>query len=189
MPTCNPITTGLSLANCNRSIGGVETVYIALTSNVSAIGTTGTLGATSSANAVQVNSITMVGSAKFYKFELERELSNFTNPLVANNPNGTVYFDEILTLIFNNPDALVYNQIAILSKNAITAVVKLRNGEWVILGSENDGLIANGGEAASGVAAGDSNRRAIQFRGFSETPAKHLNSTAQALFTGGSLVG
>lgn len=189
MPTCNPITTGLSLANCNRAIGGVDTVYIALTSNVQSVGTTGSIGATSASGAIQVNSITMSGSTKFYKFELERELSNFTNPLVANNPNGTAYFDEILTLIFNNPDALVYNQISILSKNAITAVCKLRNGEWVILGSENGGLLANGGEAASGVAAGDSNRRAIQFRGFNDNPVKHLNATAQALFTSGSIVG
>lgn len=187
--SCNPITSGLSLSNCNRSIGGVKTVYLALTIDVDSIGTTGSIGATTSAGAIYVNNITMKSGKKFYKFELERELSQFTNPIVANNPNGTVYFDEILTLVFNNPDALVYNQMAILSKNNVTAVIEQRNGEWVILGSENEGLIANGGDSGSGVAAGDSNRKSIQLRGFSENPAKHLNATAKLLFTAGTIVG
>lgn len=163
---CNPITSAIG-RDCNRSIGGVETVYITEFSNVTGITSTG----------VTVTAISMSGSSKFYEFKMERETANFTNAPSINIPNGVNMYAEVLTIVFNNPDSAKLTAIKNMSKTNLIAIVKLRNNTYRILGATNDGLIQSGGEGGSGTAATDRNGYSLQFSSINEDPANFVNST------------
>lgn len=158
---CNPITTAIG-RDCNRGIGGVETVYLTEFSNVTGITQTG----------MTVTAVSMSGSSKFYEFKMERETANFTNAPTVNIPNGVSMFAEVLTIVFNNPDDTKLTQIRNISKTNLMAIVKLRSGQYKILGSTNDGLILSGGEGGSGTAGTDRNGYSLQFTGINDDPAR-----------------
>lgn len=164
---CTKLSTARGL-NCSRGIGGVQTVYIAHTEDISSYTLDGS---------GIVSGITMSGSAKFYEFKMEKETALFTNPPIGNVANGSQYFDEVLTIVFNKPEAATLSQISILAKANVSAIVKTNNGDFRFLGSQNDGLVLNGGEGGSGTAAGDRNGYSLQFRGYASGPAPFVSSS------------
>ena len=162
---CTKLSTARAL-DCSRGIGGIQTLYIAHREDVTAI-TTDVDGT--------VSAFTMASGRKFFEFKMEKETALFTNPPIGNVANGSQYFDEILTIVFNQPDAATRNQIAILAKSNLIVIAKTSNNTFRLLGEENDGLVLNGGEGGSGTAAGDRNGYSLQLRGFASAPAKFVD--------------
>ena len=162
---CTKLSAARAL-DCSRGIGGVQTVYIAHREDVTAI-TTDVDGT--------VSGFTMASTRKFFEFKMEKETALFTNPPIGNVANGAQYFDEVLTIVFNQPDSATRNQIAILAKANLIVIVKTANGTFRLLGEENDGLVLNGGDGGSGTASGDRNGYSLQFRGFANSPAKYVD--------------
>jgi len=168
---CSQLTTGRNAAAACKIIGGVETVYLANSDNVTAIGVTG------SNETEAINSITTLAGATgiFYEFNQIQETSSFTATPTANIQNGSLFYENILTLVFTDYDASLRYTIKTLAENNLVAVAKMKTGEYVYLG-QSGGLDINGGEAGSGTAAGDRNGASLEFRGIDQNPPLTLDA-------------
>ena len=160
--SCN-ITAGFTL-DCNDSNGGIEKIFIANGPVESIAETSGTITA-----------ITVGGSAltpsDFFEFEVPRQTSSFTETINVSNENGTVFYDQALTLIFNKMEASKRDQILLLSQNnEMVVVFKDNNGKYFSVGVER-GAYMTAGTSVSGVAYGDRNGYELTISGMEEQPS------------------
>ena len=160
--SCN-ITAGFTL-DCNESNGGIEKIFIAngpVESITEAAGT--------------ITAITVGGSAltpsDFFEFEVPRQTSSFTETINVSNENGTVFYDQALTLIFNKMEASKRDQILLLSQNnEMVVVFKDNNSKYFSVGVER-GAYMTAGTSVSGVAYGDRNGYELTISGMEEQPS------------------
>ena len=160
--SCN-ITAGFTL-DCNDSNGGIEKIFIAngpVESITEAAGT--------------ITAITVGGSAltpsDFFEFEVPRQTSSFTETINVSNENGTVFYDQALTLIFNKMEASKRDQILLLSQNnEMVVVFKDNNSKYFSVGVER-GAYMTAGTSVSGVAYGDRNGYELTISGMEEQPS------------------
>ena len=160
--SCN-ITAGFTL-DCNDSNGGIEKIFIANGPVESIAETSGTITA-----------ITVGGSAltpsDFFEFEVPRQTSSFTETINVSNENGTVFYDQALTMIFNKMEASKRDQILLLSQNnEMVVVFKDNNGKYFSVGVER-GAYMTAGTSISGVAYGDRNGYELTISGMEEQPS------------------
>jgi len=166
---CSNLTTGRNAAAACKIIGGLETVYLCNSDQITAVGTTGS-GATEA-----VNSITAATASPFFEFRQIQETSSFTATPNANVQNGSLFYETLLTIVFTNYNASLRYVIKSLSENNLIAVAKMKTGEYVLLG-QSGGLDINGGEGGSGVASADRNGASLEFRGVEQDPPLTLDA-------------
>lgn len=144
------LTQGFVL-DCKESVGGIKSVRFVEFDNVASI-----------AYAAGVATLTMVASKKFWKYAQVRETSSFTETITANVQNGTIFYSQELTVILNKLAAATRNEILLLAKNRLMAIVEDMNGNFWLLGAKN-GLDITGGNSATGTASGDRNGYTLTF--------------------------
>lgn len=140
--------------DCRDAIGGLKVVYFIETSNISSY---------TDASGV-VTAITKVTGKIFRKYALIRDTSNFTDVLTTSEQNGTVFAAETLEIIINKMQANTRNEIMLLARTNLTAVVGDNSGKYFLLGREF-GLVLATGTGASGTAWGDRNGYTLSFAG------------------------
>lgn len=157
------ITAGFTL-DCNDSNGGIEKIFIANGPVESITETAGTISA-----------ITVGGAAltpsDFFAFEVPRQTSSFTETINVSNENGTVFYDQALTMVLNKMEAAKRDQILLLSQNnEMVVVFKDNNSKYFSVGIQR-GAYMTAGTSVSGVAYGDRNGYELTFSGMEEQPA------------------
>ena len=119
------LTQGYTL-DCRDSLGGITEVYFIASSDI-----------TSSTEASGVITALVKATGKrFYKYELTKGTSMFTEAVTSNVQNGTLYFTPELTIILNKLQANTRNEILLLAQNRLVAVAKDNNGKYWFLGKE-----------------------------------------------------
>lgn len=166
MATCD-ITSGFSLG-CRDNSGGIRNLYI-LSGSIDAVGTN-----TDS----EITGIT--GSGVFYKFELFRQTSNYTETITSTPENGTVFYDQALVAVFFKMKQAVRNQIEVLAKNPnLKIIVETNNGStdgegrFFFAGQENGAQLTTG-TGQTGTAFGDLNGYNLTFAGQEPEPASEV---------------
>jgi hypothetical protein len=159
------LTQGYTLG-CRDSIGGIQEAYIgnftAQTYTFAADDTiTGFSGPTVS----------------YFKFEQEMESGTFNQEGQYSTENGTVFFDQQLTLMFHKNDSALRNQLLLLSQANLSVIVKDQRGEYWLMGLQN-GVRAINGAQNTGKAFGDMNGVTITLQGKEPEPAHRISSTA-----------
>ncbi|CAB4121759.1 hypothetical protein UFOVP19_1 [uncultured Caudovirales phage] len=161
--------------DCRDSLGGLIEVYFIESSNISS---------TTEASGV-ITAISKVTGKKFYKYELTKGTSAFTETISANVANGTMFYTTELTIILNKLQANTRNEILLLGQNRLIAVAKDVNGKYWYLGKTR-ALDLTGGSAATGTAEGDRSGYTLTFTGAEKNLAPEVESTvALALTTAG----
>lgn len=151
--------------DCKDSIGGIKTLWFAAVEDIASwTGSAGTYSA-----------VTMDSGKYFWKYDLVKESSNFAEAVNTNVQNGTVFYAQTLEIILNKLQVNTRNEILLLAKNRLVAIVVDNNDEAWILGKDN-GLDITGGGSATGTAFGDRNGYTLTFTGNEKELA--------ALFTG-----
>jgi hypothetical protein len=154
MANCQ-ITAGVT-RDCSRGIGGISEVYIANLSDISDITIT---------TASIVDAIT-TGSAGFYTYQPLKESGQFIETDNLSLPNGSQYIHQEVTFGIGKTDAATREELQLLSTAQVLAIVKLNNGEYQLVGLDNESDIAPGADVKvdsnSGKAYGDA-------RGFTVT--------------------
>lgn len=145
------ITSGFSL-DCRDSVGGIQALYINTTANV-----TGYTEASGTVSAITKSSV-------FYKYELEEENSMAQSVLTGSRPNGTVYFAQQVSAIFQKLTYQTRDKIVALAKNRLVIIVKDNNGKLWICGKDK-GLMVTTSTAVTGTAMGDLNGYTVVFDG------------------------
>ena len=159
---CSNLTAGFTL-DCNDSNGGIEAIFIA-NGPVQAI--------TESAGVV--TAITVGGSAltpsDFFKFETPRQTSSLTETVTVSQENGTVSYDQAITMIFNKMEASKRNQLLLMAEaTSMVVVAKDNNGKYWSIGLER-GAYMTAGTSTSGVAYGDRNGYELTISGMEAKP-------------------
>lgn len=164
------LTQGFVL-DCKESVGGIKSVRFVEFDNVSSI-----------TYAAGVATLTMVASKKFWKYAQVRETSSFTETITANVQNGTIFYSQELTVILNKLAAATRNEILLLAKNRLMAIVEDMNGSFWLLGAKN-GLDITGGNSATGTASGDRNGYTLTFQAMEADPMWSVSSGAISAIT------
>lgn len=164
------LTQGFVL-DCKESVGGIKSVRFVEFDNVASI-----------TYAAGVATLTMVASKKFWKYAQVRETSSFTETITANVQNGTIFYQQELTVILNKLAAATRNEILLLAKNRLMAIVEDMNGSFWLLGSKN-GLDITGGNSATGTASGDRNGYTLTFQAMEADPMWSVSSGAISAIT------
>lgn len=159
------LTQGYTL-DCKDSIGGLKEVYFAAVEDVASW--TGSAGA--------YTAVTMEATKTFFKYDLVKESANFAEAVNTNVQNGTVFYAQTLEIILNKLQVNTRNEILLLAKNNLVAIVVDNNGVSWILGFAN-GLDITGGGSGSGTAFGDRNGYTLTFTGNEKELAASFTGT------------
>ena len=120
---CSNLTAGFTL-DCNDAQGGIEKLFIA----------NGPVESITEAAGV-ITAITVGGNAlapaSFFVFETPRQTSSLTETITPSQENGTVTYDQQLTMIFNKMSATKRNQILLMAEATnMVCVAKDNDGKY-----------------------------------------------------------
>lgn len=132
--------------DCRDSVGGVVEIYFIEEGNVSAI-------VEASGN---VTTITKEAGKVFRKYEQDQDTAFFVENLNSNVQNGTMFYQQELTIVLNKMQTNTRNELLLLNKNRLIAIVKDANGAYWLLGKTRF-LHATAGNSGTGTASGDRN--------------------------------
>jgi hypothetical protein len=144
------MTNGYNDRTCTNGKGGIKSVLLF---PVSAI--TGSIGLTSN----QITSLTVTGETFLYK--LKSNLSSYTAPIKVNKDNGTLWYEQTLTMILASDTKELRSEIHLLAQNEVCALVEKADGTIVALGLEEGLQVNDGGEYTSGTVKSDRNGHTI----------------------------
>ena len=159
------LTSGYTL-DCRDSVGGVVEIYFIEKGNVASI---------TEASGV-VSAITKETGKVFRKYEQEQDTAFFVENLNANVQNGTIFYQQELTIALNKMQTALRNELLLLNKNRLVAVVKDANGIYWLLGKTRS-LHATGGNSGSGTASGDRNGYTFTYTATEPLLAPSVDST------------
>jgi hypothetical protein len=162
---CN-MTTGYNDRTCTNGKGGILSVLLFPVGNIS--GTT-----TITAN--EITSLTVTGEVFLYK--LKSNLSSFTAPIKVNKENGTLWYEQSLSMILASDTKELRSEIHLLAQNEVCCLVEKANGTWVALGL-NEGLqVADANEYTSGVLKSDRQGHVIVLNGMENDEVPDVNDS------------
>lgn len=156
---------------CRDNVGGIKAAYV-----VAGCVT----GTTTDAN----GKILTVGATggTVYTFQVEKNTSSFVETITPSLENGTVFYQQDLTLVFFKLSQDKRNQIRLLAQNTDMKVfVETNDGSIFYLG-EDFGMYLSAGTGETGTTFGDRNGYSITLQGLEKDPARELaNSLASTL--------
>ena len=166
---CSNITAGFTL-DCNDANGGIDKIFIA---NGPVDSITETSGLVS---AITVGG-TALAPADFFEFEVPRQTSSATETITVSQENGTVIYDQALTMVFNKMEAEKRNQILLMAEaTSMVVVFKDNNGKYFSIGLER-GAYTSAGTATSGTVYSDRSGYEITISGQESAPMYEITST------------
>ena len=166
---CSNLTAGLTL-DCNDSQGGIDKIFIANGAVESITESTGTVTAITVGNAALTPS-------DFFEFEVPRQTSSFTETITASQENGTVTYDQQLTMVFNKMEAAKRNQILLMGEaTSMVVVFKDNNGKYFSVGLERGAYMVSG-TSATNVAYADRNGYEIIIGGMEAKPSYEVTGS------------
>lgn len=168
--SCN-LTSGFTL-DCRDSVGGIKSIYVSTTDSVDSY--TEMDGEISEITMDEVEGV-------FYKYELRKQTSDFTETIEASDENGTLFYEQELNVMLSRMEANKRNELFLVAKAPVVAIVEDRNGKFWILGQENG--LTLGGSATSGTAMGDRNGYELVFTGQESAPAKEVEGSVMDTIT------
>jgi formyltetrahydrofolate synthetase len=164
------LTQGFVL-DCKESLGGVKSVRFVEFDNVASI-----------AYATGVATLTMDAGKKFWLYSQVRETSSLTETITANVQNGTIFYQQEVVVVLNKLAAATRNEILLLAKNRLMAIVEDMNGAYWLIGAKN-GLDITSGNSATGTASGDRNGYSLTFQAMEADPMWSVSSAAIGALT------
>lgn len=165
------LTTGFTL-DCRNSNGGIEAVYFTEIENK----------ATLSASASVIDTFTLDTGKQFFKYELRKKTSIFEQNIQVNNENGTVFYEQTLSVKLDKLETTKRNEILLLAQNNLMVIIKDNNGKYWLMG-ETRGALLNGGKGSTGTAYGDMSGFELTFMGEEAELSKEVDSSLLATLT------
>lgn len=176
MALCNSLDGGID-KTCDNNVGGIKELYLAEKTYVTNV--------TLSSPAELISALTInggVGSARvFYKFEFNRNTSNFIEVTSVDQVNGTEICTQTVTLILNRREKAKRDTLLLLGKfKDLVAIVKDQNDLYWYLG-ETNGLNLTEKNSETGTAKTDRNGYVITLVGEEPQDANEITAAAVAL--------
>lgn len=144
------MTVGYNDRTCTNGKGGIKSVLLFPVSAIS-----GAIGLTNN----QITALAVTGETYLYK--LKSNLSSYTAPIKVNKDNGTLWYEQTLTMILSSDTKELRSEIHLLAQNEICALVEKADGTIVALGLEEGLQVNDGGDYTSGTVKSDRNGHTI----------------------------
>jgi len=156
---------------CKDAIGGIVEVLF------SAYGTTTYSAITAGATGITADPLTL------YRYELTRNSGSFQQTVTSSIENGTVFYEQVLTIQFPKIEAGVNDELKDLLKNRLAITVRDTNDNFHVMGYEF-GAEVTGGTIGTGTAKGDVNGYNLVFTAQEKVPAPFNANLITALPSG-----
>ena len=158
------LTQSISL-DCIDAKGGIKEVYFIELANVSAI---------TEASGV-VTAITKTTGSVFRKYALPKESSTFSDTWTVSVDNGTSFSAQTLDITAIKLQTNLRNEIMLLGKNNLIAVVVGNNSDAWLLG-RTLGINMTTGKGEAGTKLGDKNGYTLAFAGSEPEMAPYVQA-------------
>jgi hypothetical protein len=164
------MTTGYNDRTCTNGKGGIKSVLLF---PVSAI-TSSPIGITNN----QITSLAVDGET--FQYKLKSNLSSYTAPIKVNKDNGTLWYEQTLTMILSSDTKELRAELHLLAQNEVCALVEKADGTIVALGLEEGLQVNDGGDYTSGVAKSDRNGHTIVLAGLENNEVPDVSALLYA---------
>jgi ligand-binding sensor domain-containing protein len=163
------LTSGYSVTGCLDNTGGVREVYLMELGNL----------ATYTEASGVITALTKATGKRFWKYQQIKETSEAFSEANGNEANGTLFFNQTVSIVLNKLQTATRNEIILLASNLLVAVVKDNNGKYWMYGKEN-GLFLTDGRSQTGKAMTDRNGYELTFTGAEPDLEIEVDSTVAA---------
>lgn len=161
---CN-LTQNMTI-DCRDNVGGLKEVLFIEFDNVTTM---------TQASGV-ITAITLASTKQFRRYVMAKETAFFTETLNTNVQNGTIFYQQELTIVLNKMQANTRNELLVLAQVRTIAIALDLNGKYWLLGLEQ-AMDATGGEGGSGTAHGDRNGYTRVFTGMERAMASEVQAS------------
>jgi hypothetical protein len=163
------MTNGYNDRTCTNGKGGIKSVLLFPVSAIVA-----PIGLTSN----QITSLTVTGETFLYK--LKSNLSSYTAPIKVNKDNGTLWYEQTLTMILASDTKELRAELHLLAQNEVCALVEKADGTIVALGLEEGLQVNDAAEYTSGVVKSDRNGHTIVLAGLENNEVPDVMASVYA---------
>jgi hypothetical protein len=163
------MTNGYNDRTCTNGKGGIKSVLLF---PVSAIVTPITMSGN------QITAMTVTGETFLYK--LKSNLSSYTAPIKVNKDNGTLWYEQTLTMILASDTKELRAELHLLAQNEVCALVEKADGTIVALGLEEGLQVNDAAEYTSGVVKSDRNGHTIVLAGLENNEVPDVSALLYA---------
>jgi len=132
--------------DCRDSVGGISEIYMTEFTNKYTL--------TESSGVVTAH--TLIGGARYWTFQVEKEDAELTENGQGSLENGTTFVEQTLTFSMKKWTPARRNKVKLLAQNRLLVIVKYKNGDYLMLG-QTGGMDVTVYESKSGKAMGDMN--------------------------------
>ena len=173
--TACAITSDIAL-DCRDSNGGIEKVFVANMDGVVTFTTASVTGCSDQIDEISLDG-TPLTSGDFFTFDVPKQTSNLVETATISSENGTVFYEQVVSLVFNKLQCSTRDQLLLLAQNTrLLIVVKDNNGSYWTVGLER-GAEMTAGTAETGTAYGDRNGYAVTITGREKEMAYNVDPT------------
>ena len=163
------MTNGYNDRTCTNGKGGIKSVLLFPVSAIVA-----PIGLISN----QITSLTVTGETFLYK--LKSNLSSYTAPIKVNKDNGTLWYEQTLTMILASDTKELRAELHLLAQNEVCALVEKADGTIVALGLEEGLQVNDGGDYTSGTVKSDRNGHTIVLAGLENNEVPDVMASVYA---------
>ena len=154
MSLCDMIA-GYNDRTCTNGKGGIKSVLLFPLGNM----TSGII----LPGANEITTLTVSGEVFLYK--LKSNLSSYTAPIKVDKNNGTLWYEQSLSMIIASDNKELRSEIHLLAQNEVVCLVENADGTIVALGFGEGLQIADANEYTSGVLKSDRRGHVIVLNG------------------------
>lgn len=151
--------------DCRDSIGGLREVLFIEFDNVESIDEVSGV----------VTGIVVASGKQFRRYIMPKESASFTETPNANIQNGTIFYQQVLSIVINKMQTNTRNELYILGQARLLAIGLDQNDRYWLLGKQN-ALDLTGGEGGTGTASGDRNGYTREFTGMERGMAPEVSA-------------
>lgn len=173
--SCLTLTSSIC-RGCRDNAGGIKKVYAANICDITAI----THNTTATNADHSITGITNTGS--WYELIPNKNSSNWTENINASVENGTIFYEQVATLVFGKNTQALRNTVQEICDSDLLLVIEDNNGIFWAIGEMGNGAMVAGGTSASGTAWGDLNGWNLTITCDSREPACTVDPTIVASF-------
>lgn len=133
--------------DCNPLLAGIKRLWLTYYDDVTA---------TPDFDTHQVSAVTLSSGVTWYKYDFARDTSSLTSTLTKDDSNGTRYYTNTITVVFNKLEAQKHLEVMALAAEKLAAIVEdMNNTKWFV---GYDGYIsASASETTTGASSDDRN--------------------------------
>lgn len=169
------ISSGSANDSCGVGVGSIKELYI--------IGGGEITGYTYDADAQITGMTSSTTGTTAYKFELKRGTSSLVQTINKSYENGTLFFEQVLSIVLYKMDKDKRNQILLLAVNDFLQIIAVdNNGIQYLLGKVNGSTLS--GTTGTGTALADRNGMDLVFTGQEPALADLISGALADVFDG-----